>query len=61
VVALTAQGINAGDLAAVLRAIRAGASYANMHTTNFPGGEIRGQFPGSDFRGQIDVADGTDP
>ena len=25
------------------RAIRAGAVYANVHTPNFPGGEIRGQ------------------
>jgi hypothetical protein len=43
VVGTTAQGIKAGDLAAVLRAIRAGAGYANMHTSNFPAGEIRGQ------------------
>lgn len=33
----------AGDLATVLAAMRAGATYANMHTTKFPGGEIRGQ------------------
>ena len=39
----------AGDLAAVMRAIRAGASYANMHTPpNFPGGEIRGQIQRND-------------
>jgi len=38
-----AQGFNAGDLAAVERAIRAGVTYANMHTAKFPGGEIRGQ------------------
>jgi hypothetical protein len=44
VVGLTAQGIKVGDLASVMRAIRAGASYANMHTPpNFPNGEIRGQ------------------
>jgi hypothetical protein len=43
-----AQGIKAGDLAAVLRAIRVGASYANMHTSNFPGGEIRGQISRTD-------------
>jgi hypothetical protein len=27
----------------VERAIRAGVTYANMHTAKFPGGEIRGQ------------------
>jgi len=37
------QGIAAGEFAAVLRAIRAGVAYANVHTTVFPGGEIRGQ------------------
>jgi CHRD domain len=39
----TAQGFEAGDLAALERAIRAGVTYANMHTLKFPGGEIRGQ------------------
>ena len=43
VVGPTGQGIQPGDFAAVVRAIRAGASYANMHTSNFPSGEIRGQ------------------
>ncbi len=43
VVGPIAQGVAVGDLAAVERAIRAGASYANMHTANFPAGEIRGQ------------------
>jgi hypothetical protein len=38
-----AQGIAAGDLDSALEAVRDGLSYANMHTTNFPGGEIRGQ------------------
>jgi hypothetical protein len=37
------QGINAGDLTAALEAVRDGNSYANMHTTKFPAGEIRGQ------------------
>ncbi len=39
----TAQGFQTGDLASVERAIRAGVTYANMHTVNFPNGEIRGQ------------------
>ena len=43
VVAIPAQGIQAGDLSSAVQAIRAGVTYANMHTTNFPGGEIRGQ------------------
>ena len=37
------QGINAGDLDSALEAVRAGLGYVNMHTTNFAGGEIRGQ------------------
>jgi CHRD domain len=37
------QQLQAGDLAAVITAIRAGATYANVHTQLSPGGEIRGQ------------------
>ena len=37
------QGITPGDLDSALEAVRSDLSYANMHTTNFPGGEIRGQ------------------
>jgi CHRD domain-containing protein len=43
VVVQTAQGIAAGEFPEVIRAIRAGHSYANVHTDLFPGGEIRGQ------------------
>jgi CHRD domain-containing protein len=39
----TAQGVTPGDLVSALRAIRQGAGYVNIHTTKFPGGEIRGQ------------------
>jgi CHRD domain len=39
-----AQGIAPGELAEVLRAIRANAAYVNVHTVGFPSGEIRGQF-----------------
>jgi hypothetical protein len=37
------QGINPGEFAELLRAIRAGATYANVHSTKYPGGEIRAQ------------------
>lgn len=38
-----AQGIAAGELGEVLRAMRNGATYVNVHSDLFPGGEIRGQ------------------
>lgn len=37
------QGIAAGEFAELVRAIRAGAGYANVHSSAFQGGEIRGQ------------------
>jgi hypothetical protein len=37
------QGIAPGELREALRALRKGFVYANVHTTTFPGGEIRGQ------------------
>ena len=40
----TDQGIAAGEFAELVRALRAGVAYANVHTTDHPGGEIRGQF-----------------
>ena len=43
VLAVPAQGIAAGDLAEVIRAIRAGKAYANVHSSTFPAGEVRGQ------------------
>jgi CHRD domain-containing protein len=38
------QGIDPGDMgfSEILHAIHAGAAYANVHTSNHPGGEIRG-------------------
>lgn len=41
--AALAQGIEAGNFGALLEIIRSGNAYVNVHTPNFPGGEIRGQ------------------
>ena len=43
VVGPTGQGIAAGEFDEVLRAIRAGVTYANVHSSTFGGGEIRAQ------------------
>ena len=40
-----AQGIAAGEFAEVVAALRNGAGYVNVHTSVYPGGEIRGDFP----------------
>ena len=37
------QGIAAGEFAELVAAIRAGATYVNVHSSTFPGGEIRAQ------------------
>ena len=47
VVGPTGQGIAAGEFAELIRAIRAGKTYANVHTTKFPTGEIRSQIEGN--------------
>jgi hypothetical protein len=43
VLALPAQNVPAGDFDALVAALRSDSAYGNIHTTNFPGGEIRGQ------------------
>ena len=40
------QGIAAGEFDELVRAILNGATYANVHSTAFPAGEIRGQITG---------------
>ena len=37
------QGITAGQFAELVAAIRAGATYVNVHSSTYPGGEIRAQ------------------
>ena len=37
------KGIAPGEYAELLRAIRSGVTYANVHSTLHPGGEIRAQ------------------
>ncbi len=41
------QGINTGEIDELIRAIRAGATYVNVHSTLWPGGEIRSQINGN--------------
>jgi len=48
VVGPSGQGIAATEFAEVLKALRAGVTYANVHSTKFPGGEIRGQIRDDD-------------
>lgn len=51
IVGPAAQGVNPGEptaFAELVRAIRAGMTYANIHTTRWPNGEIRGQIHDND-------------
>ena len=43
VVGPTAQNIAAGDFGAVVDALASDTAYGNIHTKQFPAGEIRGQ------------------
>lgn len=43
VIGPTTQGIAAGEFAEIVKAIRIGLTYVNVHTTTFPPGEIRAQ------------------
>jgi hypothetical protein len=48
VVGPAGQGVSPGEFADLLKALKAGAAYANVHSTLAPGGEIRGQIEGDD-------------
>ncbi|MFN8526773.1 MAG: CHRD domain-containing protein [Chloroflexota bacterium] len=55
VVGPTGQGIAAGELRELVKAIRAGVAYVNVHTPTYPSGEIRGQIRRlDDHRGSDD-------
>jgi hypothetical protein len=48
VVGPAGQGIAAGEFAKLVRAMRAGVTYANIHSSTQPAGEIRGQIDDRD-------------
>jgi hypothetical protein len=48
VIGPAAQGITAGQFAELVNAIRAGVTYVNVHSSLYPGGEIRAQLEGDD-------------
>ena len=53
------QGIEPGQLGEILAAMRAGHAYANVHSSKWPGGEIRAQINAGD-RGRHGGDDGDD-
>jgi hypothetical protein len=46
-VAARNQGLNTGELDELIKAMRAGATYVNIHSTTWPGGEVRSQINGN--------------
>jgi len=48
VIGPSGQGIAAGEFGELVRAMRNGATYANIHSPTYPGGEIRGNIRRSD-------------
>ena len=48
VIGPSGQGIAATEFAEMVKAISAGVAYANVHSSKFPGGEIRGQLRDDD-------------
>jgi hypothetical protein len=43
VIGPAAQGINPGEFAELIQALRAGKTYVNIHSTKYPAGEVRSQ------------------
>ena len=41
------QGLNTGEMKELIKAMRAGATYVNIHTVTWPGGEVRKQITAS--------------
>lgn len=60
VVGPTAQNITAGDFAGVVAALESNAAYGNIHTKQFPAGEIRGQIHAERRHNDHDVDDSKD-
>jgi hypothetical protein len=50
-VGTTAQGIETGNFAELAAALRAGHAYANVHSSKWPGGEIRAQINDQNEKG----------
>ena len=46
--AIASQNVTAGDFDALEDALTTNTAYANVHTSNFPAGEIRGQIRGGE-------------
>ena len=49
--AIADQGVTAGNFHQLLIALRSGVAYVNVHSTNFPNGEIRGQIQSQEADG----------
>lgn len=62
VIGPTSQGIAPGEIQELIDAMRAGVTYANVHTTDGDAtpNEGPGDFPGGEIRGQIDSGGGDD-
>jgi hypothetical protein len=41
------QGVDTGQIGELIAAMRAGATYVNIHTSTWPGGEVRSQIDGN--------------